>query len=509
MRYTRALSIKSEIMQPSQQENRPSSRSGAALISRLVEWIVLLCLGVVLILHIFTSTFTRLIADDYCTAAFGLRDGLIGGLVLQYQTWAGQFSNILVKNFAGMAGIQFIQLLPLIILLSWLLTATWAFRQVFLLLRVGESTFRLPAFCAGLIFVACLIMLHPYAVQSVYWMAALVPYVSPLVIFTLWIGCVARFMGSDSPGRTRLTAYMVLTSGLSFAAAGFSETFLVVQTAALSLFSIALLLFSRRSMRNRMLLLMSCNFAAIVLAAILIIAAPGNAVRMSQFSVAADAGNMIGSTIMYGISFVFAALFVFAPATTVAFAGLSVWLGYRLRPALPPLNRYVPVLWLLATLGIALPFVAVGMVFVGTLPPARTYIIPLFFISILLMSLGIWVGARLVRAFPDAAGKRRRLTSVLEMLLVVSIVVAAIVNAGDTLRVLPAFQSFAAEWDQRDTQVRLAAAQGIRDIQLPPPVHDLSERIGVVTISASPEFWINQCAARLYGVDTIIVAEAD
>lgn len=472
--------------------------------NRIADLIIVVALLIPPILHGFVGTYTRLMADDYCTSALGQREGLISGLMVTYQTWAGQFSNILFKNVAGLAGIGFVRLLPPILLIVWLLSTLWTFRQ----LLTAVSAPRCPSLWMivtfAVVFFGSVIAIQPYSVQSLYWLAALVPYVSPLILFTLLVGIIMRYAATLDDGRLAPIG-ILFTAIVAFVAGGFSETYVILQGAALGMAWMVILVGApKTTWKRRTAVLLTVALIASVAAVAVILGAPGNAVRQSQFPPPLPLAEIVTGTIQYVFSFFAASLFLFAPLSVLTLIVASAAIAYRYRIILDTGSMRVPVLCLIAAFGIVVPYIALGMIFVRQLPPARTYIIPIFFLSILIMRVGIWMGGRLAaaKATPQFSRVRERVVITVAVLLTLASTWTALTPI---LRTITPFQRFAAEWDVTNAQITALAANGVRDVMLPPLQDDIAPFIGLDTLTSVSTYWVNDCAARYYGISTLTI----
>jgi hypothetical protein len=73
-----------------------------------------------------------------------------------------------------------------------------------------------------------------------------------------------------------------------------------------------------------------------------------------------------------------------------------------------------------------------------------------------------------------------------------------------TLQTLPAFQTFAAEFDVRERLIEAAKARGETTLVVAPFSVDIAERVGLETIGSDPAFWVNACAAQYYELETLV-----
>src|SRR5690606_2584300 len=89
-----------------------------------------------LLAHAYNGTFSRLIADDYCTAAIGIAEGAFGGMRHWYTNWAGLYTNFAFKSAVAPFDPRFAGLLPMLVLAAWLAAAVWTLYQVARVLQV-------------------------------------------------------------------------------------------------------------------------------------------------------------------------------------------------------------------------------------------------------------------------------------------------------------------------------------------------------------------------------------
>jgi hypothetical protein len=64
---------------------------------------------------------------------------------------------------------------------------------------------------------------------------------------------------------------------------------------------------------------------------------------------------------------------------------------------------------------------------------------------------------------------------------------------------IPAYQTWAETWDQRERQIRLQIDKGISQVDV--TAHDSIHLI--LELGPDPDLWVNKCAARYYGIDSI------
>jgi hypothetical protein len=133
-------------------------------------------------------------------------------------------------------------------------------------------------------------------------------------------------------------------------------------------------------------------------------------------------------------------------------------------------------------------------------PPPRALIIPGFVLTVAAMCWGYACGMR--------PGARRSFEGsvMLERLAASAFVAAACwASIGVTVKTVRdgrVLHEWAARWDEMDERLRQARARGERHASVP-----LVESVGgIVSFSPDPGDWVNNCAARYYGLETITPA---
>ena len=71
--------------------------------------------------------------------------------------------------------------------------------------------------------------------------------------------------------------------------------------------------------------------------------------------------------------------------------------------------------------------------------------------------------------------------------------------AWQTIDTIDFYRQRAAAWDLRDSQIRATQEDGLMNIA----VEEFDSLHGIKEIDSDPKHWVNRCAARYYGVETI------
>ena len=187
----------------------------------------------------YAGTFARYWADDYCYSAVARDSGLLGSIWDWYRASGNRFSTILLVSISEWFGSQAIRFVPAFVLLGW--TAGWWFFLARLSDALGRRGPRRWWVLMGLVQVFFCVLLAPDRLQSVYWRMGTLHYTFPLALLLVNLGWLAGRWERGASLR-----FAILSGGLAFFAAGFSETFTALQTGLLGLLLVFLRIAARR-----------------------------------------------------------------------------------------------------------------------------------------------------------------------------------------------------------------------------------------------------------------------
>jgi hypothetical protein len=214
-------------------------------------WVVVgIFFHIPLIFQVYLCSFSRMVADDYCSASAVINNGLVQAMQLHYIQWSGRFSASLLDALVGLASPFIVPFAPAIAIILWLVTITWA------LTRFGFSLFKAELSAVFIISVTLAWTLDPY--DSLCWGQGMRSVIPPLILIPIILATHSWFL-----------AFLV-----AFIAGGFSETFSVLQVTLL--ISLAVFWGERRKV-------LLAAFVGALLALIMVAIAPGNLVRVSLY----------------------------------------------------------------------------------------------------------------------------------------------------------------------------------------------------------------------------------
>jgi hypothetical protein len=408
------------------------------------------------------------------------------------------------------------------------------------------------------------ISMAPNWVQVIYWRTGMFTYFAPVVSGT-FLALILLDAGQRKEWRGFLLAGIFT---LALLTGGFSETAAAVQVTALILaLGIAVLAGKKY---HPWLFPLGVALSGGILAIAVLLLSPGNASRMAaSYSAPSDLRTVLMGTLYNAVYFyIYTAYRQTLPYTFVfIFFGLLTLMINSPQQEIQHLSNKSLALRLVIWLGVAFLLTAAAMApsqyAESSYPGARALVIPRFVSvvagaalsslvgcalgnrlkiqsrvrltltvasMILVLLLGLWLAASQNHLTPPAYPDLRAYLLGHCTMAIVYVLVGLIFGGLLTWRArnqfalailfgvcllqpllvanrvyssLPAFQDRAAMWDQREKQILQARANGGQDVT----VRALDSLAGIAELSDNPGYWVNNCAARYYGVKSIRAIE--
>lgn len=460
---------------------------------RLYQWLnilVALSFSASIMLHLYTITFSRMLADDFCSAYTAQLMGPLRAAYAWYRIWSGRYSANLLDGLVGWLGASFYQLSIILLVLFWIAALYFCFQQ--LLSRVLESRARFASLSLALAVTATTLNSIPMVQQSIYWgqgMRALLP---PLILLPLFVGILLKVrLNTLSPARFWL--FILITLLFAFGSGGFSETGLVMQFGYAGIGLVAAIILKKRRLAFTAGAMVLGSLAALALMWF----SPGRAIRQEQLSMAPD------FYAIFSISWVSFQDWILSTLTLRGIETLSVFLvGFSLTHQfqlhIQQRAMFQNLLQAITAMSLLVIFVSFtpSVVVMTTSMPGRTMIIPQMQWMIVIMSLGALLGIQ---------GKNRvNMKPFLSSgLLIVGISFMIAVNLIGILRtnnILREYQTYAAAWDQRDQFLRSLQAAGVKSVTIP----RLTNPAYLDNLVNNPEYWVNACYSDYYGIEVLV-----
>lgn len=454
--------------------------------------------------YAYLGTFSRYIADDFCTAGTLRQLGFWDSQAWWYRSWSGRYSFTFVVTLAHLLGPGVTPWLPASATLSWFAALVRLLRSI-PVSWPGNWAWAGPAILAALI-LSLTFGGAPNTFQSLHWLTGILTYSLPLILATLFLTELIRHLGPDQLPRRGEAIALAVSALAAFFIGGFSEAYVSLQTGALATVLVFCPLVFPAKHRAPPARILAAALLGSTLALIAIAVAPGTAVRQSLHPpppdlwtlvqrVAADVRVFLYQVAKYQTIRLVLALLVPAALALVVPAN---------RPNLTPRARLA---WARPLLGIPLftailltiPFAASEYA-LSSYPDGRVLIMPLY---VLFLGMVLWAAAVGSVAQSLLAGRWHRNLVVARGLLVCAIALLAYDAYQATERVLdqvPAYAEFASAWDARDELLRAWAQRPTETAEAP----SLRHMGGLAEIGYDPAEWINVCVAQAYDVAAVV-----
>lgn len=447
--------------------------------------------GVAIALHGYLGSFTRLLADDYCTIYFANRLGVLRTAWYWYLNFAGVYARSVINKILLIVGADNISVIVPGALLLWIAVTTWA---LFLLLgKEFPSKLKLWISASwGITFVYIVLLLSPQPTQSLYWWGGFSAYTAPLILGIFYLVMFLVYNAKEWKKAILLlwgiTSFL-MAFGFGGISESFSPTFLMILV-----FTISWNIITRRWGNNRSSLwFLGAGLLGSILALITMISAPGNAIRMSYFDHPAFL-DIIQISINGYLDYLRTLL-----VTPQKILGiLGVFLESILIGSITT-NNNLPKKWsahMLLILGVFLAFLSFPPAVYGTAepPPNRVLVISSFMLTAGLMASGYASGKRLY-SNPLVA-----FTTIKISLLILATAVVLCLSSWITSRELyesrAVFIEFADSWDQADLLIRQAKENGDESVTIPA----LDNWAGLERPNENQKYWPNKCYSAYYGI---------
>jgi hypothetical protein len=451
----------------------------------------------------YVGTYSRYLADDYCTAGILRTAGFWGGLLNWYMTWSGRFSFYFFIQLAQLFGPGLTRFATALGLGLWFLTAYLFFAS--LSRRMGLGITKLSAATLAAVLVMATALGAPDRYQSFYWLTGLATYVAPLALLTLlWTVLVATWGRSFSTWRS--VAVGAACFLLAFAVGGFSEVSVGAQLALLTMALLLAAINQRTSPRRESLMVLAAALAGTITAMAVILLAPGNQVRLALMPERAALASTLVSSAWFALAFS-AKAFLRAPGVVLLTLVIPLAIAVDGAPILDRApTRGSKLAWVVGVGIVMMTFLAIvaslfpAVYATSAYPIERALVVPQYLLMGGLVVLGYSCGWLLKRrpwgrsirrtAWPPAVAR----WTVLGIVLVVSLV-----GAKDVLAFVPEARSFAEQWDARHTQMLNATDPGSEMAVAPLP-----HMAGLAEVGYDSSEWINACVAMAYGLSRVV-----
>ena len=467
----------------------------------VIFFIMFICFTLPLIAYAFMGTFSRMTADDYCSA-FRYRDfGTIGYVVNNYMTWSGRYSAALLDALAASFGPEIIPFSTIIVLLAWFIVSILAFIQIpfsrDLKKRLGIATI----LSSTIMFTT--LSVTPNIDQSLYWMQGMHALIPSFICSTAFLGAVMYTFQNEQKNKWRTYVEYIFCFLLPFISSGFSEVYASFQVVAIFVVLCLVILLEQGNRRKQACFILLLGLSGAILGLAVLFFAPGNAIRESHYPPHPPLFMMLQISLVsmrqffslitshpYQILATINLFFLSALIGTVSFRNSEAPSGSStLKKILLPL----------------MPLISIFLAFICFIPgayaesssiPQRTMVIPAFEFEVSLAAWGFtWGSVNMTGKFVNLTPKKR----VVRWAIIAILCLNAIVPIYSSIMITrnnPQLVTYSNQWDTMNEQILQAKKQGANQVV----VANQIDWAGLTTISHDPKYWINYCVTSYYGL---------
>lgn len=463
---------------------------------------VLLAAWLPIVVHIINSLSARPLADDYCFANNALNLGWQGAMTHYYLNWQGTFSSTAIQLVVSNTWPIGYMLMPSILLLLWSGGLVWLFFNLCRLFGITHERF--ISFSLAPLFLFAIMDGASNLVQTLYWVSGSVTYVLPLVALT-WFSALILFIFRWTPAGHVPRILAIISPFIAAFNSGFTPIVAGLQIVALLLVMALSWKYAPAGRRQALQIVLGLALIGAVVGAVILVAAPGNAIRQARFPSPPDVPTLV-SLILWDVGvFVAISLGILAPVGTIFVLVFTGMIANRFFPVSAAtqiqIRRHSRQLLLLTGL-VAVILLCIGMFpvaySVSQIPPARALIIMQ---TIIVITAVVWGGIMGISLqSPGQTANKLSFSRPLVTLLLILLIIGPLRFSVETMVSLPHFQTFSTEWDARDDMLRTTTET---DVIVIPYAYDLAIAANLKTVSDNPMDGINRCVAAYYGLDTI------
>lgn len=456
-----------------------------------------------LAIYAWIGSFMRFMGDDYCYGMILRQKGFWQAQWYSYvysTPYTGdRFSLTFFSDLFHLLGPGFTGWLAGLILTVWIGGLVLTLSQATRLLRRDDRPVLWVAGAAAFAFFV--LYQAPDLAESFYWRSGMLPYFMPLIGDTWLAALLLVVIQKEHPAWPEVLGIGVL----AFVNSGFSETAVAFQAGVLGLGLMAAFILNRMGKTDgRSWKPMAVAMIGTLAAMVAMLLSPSNTARLNTLPENLGFWPSVKDSLQYGLDFTLETLRGL-PVPTLLGLVFSAALGFEMAGGQ---TRSLPFSWrkglagIALILGIGFAWVVCSMapsVFIQTwYPEPRALIVSRFGLELTLFSLGGWMGWFLRGVI--SIENPMQVIRVIAVLAALVCAVYGVRGAARPLADLPAYHQYAAQWDQRDAQIRLAAKDGVQDVAVAGLSH-LLLRGGDFNTDAG--HWYNICAAGYYGVNSI------
>ncbi len=445
--------------------------------------------SIALAVYAYLGFFARFMGDDYCHHDLVSNKPFFAAVQHHYTTFSNRYMILAVPYLTEKFGPRGQSFLPAIMIVLWLIALFWLLKELHLALALKTNKLIIYLLTSLLTFFT--ILQAPARYQSIYWEASSINRLVSLVLTLFLFASLLTLIRKDNAEK-RAFQWSLLYFITTFLIGGFDEmndTFIF----AISFLAFAGVFFwmKKGTKRTASLWLTGSIFLASLASMLLMVIAPHNSARITQpptFLV------FLERIFTYPKNFIIDSTLTPFPLPTLLsfFVPFLIFLLFYNR-----VQKSKKLLWL--TLLIA-PLIFYALLIVNFAPSAYAQAYPadraLLGARFLMTAMLFLESALLAYLLPQIK------SAYLKYFLLLTLAIFSLYPlraAQKTFNTIDFYRQRATAWDLRDDKIRSAVTSGEMNIHIQEfdSIHIIKE------LDSDPNHWINRCAARYYGVDSI------
>lgn len=452
-------------------------------------WFGAVAVTFTLAVYAYLGIFTRYMADDYCLLVALKSNNVLVSSWNKYLFSSNRFSNLFVLGFWELFP-KNIEFVPALHVILWVAGLYWLLTEL-------DKLFDLKLELPIRLFITEVMALFsfftaPNVFQVLYWRPGQVTYLTPIVLFTFvtaWLTRIIRLQKVSIP-------LAILFAFIAFFIGGLSETLGAMHMAVLSFAIAGVFLLDKSPRRNPALTLLIALFIGGLAALLAMLFSPANSMRINPDIATPTPLEVILRALHYTRTFLQISIHTI-PVPLTALTVISILLSYLFFADHQKEKWNLRFAWVF----LLIPILTYGLIFASFAPSAYGQSYPVervrfpahFILTLAVTSLGICLGYVLSYIKLPAFTRYAVAAFAFVALLYPFWMIRQPLSTYEFRRL------FALRWDERVTMIDNFKAQGEQDITIPA----LDGYEGTKELDIRPSFWVNQCAAQVYGVHSI------
>ncbi len=435
-------------------------------------------------------------ADDFCFSGFIKEYGFARGLIEFYSTTSNRFSAFIFTGFSELFGKNAIRAIPPIAIIFIGFILYKIFDALLNRYHIEQSKKISVLFSQILLFF--ILYLAPNIHQSVYWRSGLSHYFLPIPIL-LFLLLLIFFPAKT--GKKNLNKGIFLFF-VSFFAAGLSESYAALQMGTFGIALLFVLFMDKSTHQKYRTYLIGSTLIGTAAAMGAMIVSPGNTLRLDTLQQAADLFSIVSISSTSAINFIILSIRGLWLPFGIMFGLYILITYYFIRPPSYEIqaSKLLILFFFIAVITFALIICICAPTSYGMMayPEQRVLMLAQFVLIYGISMEGVILGL-LFQSFLFVYPSVRMASIFLIFILFMYPLSTLDVRQSD----LRYYLNRAALWDKRNAEINYQIDIGKVDLS----VFALDSFEEIAELMDNANFWVNQCAAKYYEVESISALE--